>query len=171
MPLRFHHPVAASYPETSTREKSPMLLSLLQRIPRSCRIALAVLWALAIPALSLLPARFFNRANAIVHFPHADKVVHAILYGVMTALLLWAARTPDLPTRTRRVWFVALAATAYGLLMEFLQSFTATRTMDLLDGLANAVGAFLVAGAAIGIARVRAGTKEARVTGKPQIDD
>lgn len=130
-----------------------MPLPPLQNFPRSIRLALAALWALVIPALSLLPAPFFRQATEIVSFPQADKVVHAILYGTMTALLLWVdAAAPARPAYGRRIGFLAAAATAYGLLMEFLQSFTATRTMDICDGLANAAGAFLVAGVACGLA-------------------
>lgn len=129
--------------------------SLFHSVTRSVSLVAATLWALAIPALSLLPAPYFSQVGSIVlvRIPHADKIVHAGLYGVLTGLMLGCA-TPPVPAR--RFWFTALAATAYGLLMELLQCLTATRTMDLFDGLANAAGAFLVAGVALGVARVRA---------------
>jgi VanZ family protein len=129
-----------------------MLIRLIQRIPSSLRILAATLWALAIPAASLLPAHFFSHTPELDRFPHADKFVHAALYGVLTGLWLW--RAPD-PATMRRCSFIAAAATAYGLLMEGLQCFTPSRSMDLTDALANALGAFLVAGVALVIGRKR----------------
>ena len=96
--------------------------------------------------LSLLPASYFQGAPAAVRFPGADKVVHAIMYAALTGLALWSRYEPGAPVRSRPSWFTAAAATAYGLLMEVLQGFTATRSMDIFDGLADAGGAFLVAG-------------------------
>ena len=132
-----------------------MLFSFLQRIPRAGRLAAVALWALLIPVLSLLPAHFFQPAHALTQLPYADKVVHATMYGTMTGLVIWALATPNHPLRPRWIVFTAASATAYGLLMEWLQHFTATRSMDIWDGVANATGAFLVAGVALGITRMQ----------------
>ena len=132
-----------------------MLPSFFERVPRAARRAAAALWALSILALSLLPSNFFPQTDEIVRFPQADKAVHLVLYSVLTALLLWTAVVPGQPLRLRRFGFLAAAATAYGLLLEWLQHFTDTRSMDLLDGLANAAGAFLVAGVGWWLTRKR----------------
>jgi len=125
-----------------------MRFSLLQKIPRVLRLTAAVLWALIVVVLSLLPAPVFQKAHELVQFPQADKVVHATMYAILTSLLLWSIPVPGHPLRPRSTCFTAAAATAFGLLMEWLQHFTATRSMDLWDGLANATGAFLAAGVA-----------------------
>ncbi len=123
-----------------------MLSPLFKSIPRTMRIAAAALWALAILMGSLLPSRFFPDTSDIASIPQADKVAHVVMYSVMTALLLWTAAFSGPSRGFRRYGFAAAAAVAFGLLMELLQRFTTTRSLDLLDGLANAVGAFLVAG-------------------------
>ena len=132
-----------------------MLWSSLQKIPRSIRLTAAILWALVIPVLSLLPTRFFQQAHELVHFQQANKVVHATMYAIMTGLLLWVNAASGRPLRARKAFFMAAAATSYGLLMEWLQHFAPTRHMSLWDGLANAVGAFLVAGIALGMTKNR----------------
>ncbi len=128
--------------------------SALQKIPYSIRLSAAIIWGVAIPVLSLLPARFFRQAHELVHFPQASKVVHAIMYAIMTSLLLWVSSVPGRPLRMRSACLAASAAVAYGLLMELLQHFTSSRTMSLWDGLADAVGAFLAVGIALCVARL-----------------
>ncbi len=96
-----------------------------------------------VPVLSLLPARFFRPVEShLPPVPALDKAVHAILYAALTAAWLHAAphaRRASLATALG----TAFAATAFGLLMEAGQgALTATRTMDPLDALANAAGAF-----------------------------
>lgn len=120
------------------------------QINRKIKIAVATLWALAIPALSLLPPRFFHRLldSATPTIPGTDKIVHAIMYAVLTALLLWALRPPDKRISLRLIWNVVVLAILYGILMEMLQDLfhdNVSRTGDPWDGLANAVGAAVVA--------------------------
>ncbi len=134
-----------------------MLSLLFNRIPRAARVTAAALWALAVLALSLLPSRYFAGTAEIACIPGADKIVHGLIYSVLTALLLWATTLPDQPRRFRRYSFAAAAAVAFGLLMEWLQHFTGFRSMDLLDALANTVGAFVVAGAGWWMAGKRKG--------------
>jgi len=80
-----------------------------------------------------------------VEIPHADKVVHALLYSVYAWIILWAA-----PRRRSRPFAVAIViyTTAFGALMEILQGTVIgpVRTGSLGDAIANAAGS--VAGAA-----------------------
>ncbi len=72
-------------------------------------------------------------------FPHADKVVHGVLYGVLGAGILWA-----LKSSTRRDLAVAVGlASLYGITDEFHQSFVPGRTPDLVDWVADSAGALL----------------------------
>jgi len=114
------------------------------------KISLALCWALAIPALSLLPPRFFHNllASTAPTLPGTDKVVHAVMYAVLTGLLLWALSPPNQRLTVRMVWNVAVLSILYGALMEALQNLSQDalqRSGDPLDGLANAAGAVLVA--------------------------
>lgn len=69
--------------------------------------------------------------------PGADKVAHALAYAVLGALLAWATGRPGLA--------VALA-TLYGVSDELHQAFVPGRTPDVLDLVADLLGA--TAGAA-----------------------
>jgi hypothetical protein len=119
------------------------------RIPRSLKLACVTLWALAIPALSLLPARFFrSMAHAAPDLPGADKLVHALMYAILTGLALWARPQPNQRLRARTAWGVVALTALYGALMEALQGWSHAslhRSADPWDELANAVGATLVA--------------------------
>ena len=105
----------------------------------------AVMTAL-IPALSLLPSRFFSQVEApLPPIPGLDKIVHALMYAALTAAYLHT-----LPVRKRAnlgtVLCVALISAVFGLVMELCQKWlTTTRSMDPYDELANATGALVCA--------------------------
>lgn len=120
------------------------------RFPLPLKISLAILWALAIPALSLLPPRFFHAllASSSPTMPGTDKIVHALMYAILTGLMLWAMAKPGQFLRTRAIWDAAVLAALYGALMEALQNWshnTLHRTADPWDECANILGAVLVA--------------------------
>ncbi|MDX9751161.1 MAG: VanZ family protein [Flavobacteriales bacterium] len=96
----------------------------------------AALWATAVLVLLLAPPT--GEAPAWLAFPHADKLVHAALFGVLAALVLRALRT-------HRAKAVAWGLTVlYGALTELLQHLLPVdRTGDPLDLLADAAGAAL----------------------------
>lgn len=121
-----------------------MVASQTRLVPFFWRRAAVFVWCVAVAALSLLPAGCFPPAPASSWIPawitaHADKMVHAALYGVLTGLAMWA--WPATGATWRRSFFTATAATDLGLLMEVLQDFTATRGCDIMDGLADGIGA------------------------------
>jgi len=107
-------------------------------------------WALLVAALLLAPPSALpSTETAFALIPQFDKLVHAGLTGVMAWL---AARSL---ARRGAAWprlTAALAATAYGGLLEVLQGFTG-RDPDLLDALANGAGAVVatVAQALLGL--------------------
>jgi VanZ family protein len=69
-----------------------------------------------------------------------DKLAHATLFGVLAFLAL-RAWTPFGPIRARSAWLVFLVATAWGYYLECLQGLTPDRSYDLMDLLADGVGA------------------------------
>ena len=97
-----------------------------------------------IAVLSLLPAWLFPPAAAGI--PGMDKLVHVAMYGVLGALLRWAAGPKVSPAGR----WLPLAAAGYGLLMEFLQlEFSGgARMFSWGDAAANLAGAFLFWGVA-----------------------
>ena len=79
--------------------------------------------------------------------PHSDKVLHAAAYGLFAVLLARAVRGSS---RVPDAWVAALAfvaATLWGGIEECLQMAVPTRSCELADALANAVGAALAAAA------------------------
>lgn len=90
-----------------------------------------------IAVLSLLPAWIFP--PSVTSVAGLDKVVHAVLYGVLGALLYWTA-TASRKDANPTLWW--LGAMGYGVLMEVLQLILsgASRGFSWGDVLANAVG-------------------------------
>lgn len=105
----------------------------------------AIFFALCIPVLSLLPAFFFRNVPQPARFPGADKIIHTLMYAVLTLAFIHAIHHP-LRSPARSAALAALLATLYGLALEILQgALTTTRAFDLYDALANAAGAILAA--------------------------
>lgn len=79
----------------------------------------------------------------ITLFPHADKVVHAGMYFVMSALLWWEFRRNHKTfVRIGHAWVGAfLCPVLFSGAVELLQEYCTTyRGSDWLDFLANAIG-------------------------------
>lgn len=104
---------------------------------RGLRHLLCGLHLALIAILSLLPAWVFP--PSVTGVAGMDKVVHAVLYGVLGALVYWA-RAADRKAPPRAGW--ALGAMGYGVLMEVLQLTLsgASRGFSWGDILANTVG-------------------------------
>ncbi len=101
----------------------------------------AVLWTAIVLKLLLSESDGVPRFWWL-QFPNADKLIHVGLFGVNTALLLYAANTVDLQKyRSRIVAFIALWTLALGAVTELAQHhLLVTRSGDILDLLADAVG-------------------------------
>jgi len=108
-----------------------------------------------IPALSLLPSKFFRHIAGPPAFPGMDKLLHALMYAALTAALFHALAS-GARVRFSRVICLVVAASLYGFALEFCQkALTRSRAFDPLDALANAVGAFLCALTLYALARFR----------------
>jgi VanZ family protein len=73
-----------------------------------------------------------------VFFPGADKLVHMALYALLGGLAARAAHRAGLG---RRAGLLLVACIAFGLFDEWYQQLTPGRSSDLLDALADAMGA------------------------------
>ena len=75
---------------------------------------------------------------------YADKLLHAFEYAILGYLIARAARnSADLRLRTHFRIFAVCIAILYGLSNEFHQYFIPEREAEILDVLADGVGAFL----------------------------
>ncbi|MCU0230140.1 MAG: VanZ family protein [Acidobacteria bacterium] len=85
----------------------------------------------------------------------SDKLVHALVFGLLATLWFWARRTAVGPGRAALE--AVLISVFWGALDEFHQSFVPGRTADGFDLLADTAGAALAALACWIAARVRGG--------------
>jgi len=109
-----------------------------------------ILWLLVISLLSLLPLKDTDE-TPLFNIPHFDKLVHFIMYLVLSALLLQGIR--EFRTRSKEVNHILYTAgmvVIYGIIMEYIQlTFITSREGDLMDVLFN------IAGCVCGIALYR----------------
>lgn len=79
-----------------------------------------------------------------VRTPGADKAVHMILYGGLTAIVSVGLRRAKRPARPAVQFFLPLLfAAGYGVSDELHQAFVPTRSFDVWDMVANTAGAAL----------------------------
>lgn len=119
-------------------------------LPRSVSFVTHVL-----PAVSYAGALFYGgliRIGALpeVGFVATDKLLHALAFGGLALLLARAAHWlfPSWPL-SRKLWLGCAGSSLFGLLLEVCQAFTAYRSADPLDWLADTVGALLALGLAL----------------------
>lgn len=101
----------------------------------------AILWAILITVFCLVQFKTVPLGSV----SHLDKVVHAFFYFVLTFLvqLNWRVSKQNWSYRTQAVVSV-VGTILFGVLIEILQeTCTATRHADVLDVIANSVGALL----------------------------
>jgi VanZ family protein len=99
----------------------------------------AISWALAIFVLSSLPGPALPPLPAV----NADKLVHAAVFGLLSALASRALLRTTRLGSAAVVLLASLAAATYGASDEFHQRFVAGRSADWLDVLADAAGGLL----------------------------
>ena len=107
-------------------------------IATTLRRAILTAYGLAVIALMVAPVRTPRFAAGV---PHADKIVHAFLFGVMTGVIWWNL----LALRRGRVFWAVVLATAFAVLVEIVQHFVPYRSADPLDAAAGLGGALVCA--------------------------
>lgn len=101
-------------------------------------LLLALTWAGVIFFLSSQPG-----TDTPPPFPHMDKLLHALVFGILGTLILGAMR-PGTHGHSQAQALTALAiAATYGVLDEIHQHFVPGRMPDVLDVLADITGAAL----------------------------
>jgi VanZ family protein len=119
---------------------------------RRLRLTAAVL-ALAWAALVFyLSSKSDPLPFSVSTFPGEDKVLHALAYGVLGALVALSAAGPRFPGR-RAVLLAAALASLYGVTDELHQSFVPGRDTSAGDWVADTLGA--ATGAALAVAALR----------------
>ncbi len=110
------------------------------------RFGPAVAWAIVILILTGLPGNYFPEVKTFWDWLSPDKVVHLVIFGVQSFLIISGLRQQYLPKKRRYVsmLLVILVTSLYGLLTEVLQSTVfVRRDGNVFDFLADGLGAFL----------------------------
>ena len=75
--------------------------------------------------------------------PHADKIIHALIYSVFATILYTAWRLSGVG-RTGAAWLALVVASLYGATDEWHQVSVAGRASDVWDWVADTIGACIV---------------------------
>ncbi len=101
---------------------------------------LALLWTCIVTVFSLITIK--SDIGSSIKIENKDKFVHFTFYFVFVVLWFLFAKDKSINKKTKLI--VLFSAIGYGILMEICQGvFTTTRTPDILDVLANSLGAIV----------------------------
>lgn len=97
----------------------------------------SILISAGILYLSLANASNFNEP-AFINIPNFDKIVHFGMYFTLSiSIFIENRKSID---SLKKILLVCLIPFGYGILMEILQMFTATRSASIADGIADLAG-------------------------------
>jgi len=102
---------------------------------------LSVLVAIIILVLSLVPIDT-SAGSALINFPHADKVAHFMLYGLLSFLLLHELHR-NFNGKFSVILFTLILCLSYGGVIEIFQSFIDGRSAEAYDLLADFLGSLM----------------------------
>jgi len=93
----------------------------------------------ALLAIIILVASGRSAVASPFLFPHADKVIHFFMFGLLGTLVL---RTDSVWRQLRwRGWLAIALVSLFGIADEFRQSFTPGRFVEVADWMADTLGA------------------------------
>ncbi len=111
------------------------MITFLLRISQSVRFILVILYVGCIVALSLLPPQDFPKLPVFEGF---DKVVHFMMYFILSLLLSWAVKAEQ---KYMRLFLIIPVTIGWGIFMEIMQyEMHLGRSFDFYDILANSTG-------------------------------
>jgi VanZ family protein len=105
----------------------------------------ALAWGIFVFVLSVMPGKDFPSIPDWGSLLSFDKIIHMIFYGLLTLLILRG----KLKTTNKAVPLLfavgtAVFSSAYGWFLEWFQgAYCSDRMSDIMDGIANTVGAVL----------------------------
>ena len=98
--------------------------------------------------LLILYASLSRMPDIEMPFDNTDKLIHFLMYFILVGWFVQLYRC-----RSQRI-IISGSAILLGIIIEFLQGLTAYRSFDMLDALANSIGAisaFLLAGSSLAL--------------------
>ena len=111
------------------------MISLLISVRQPFRFLLVILYIGWIAALSLLPPQDLPKVQL---FHGADKVVHFMMYLILSVLGCWALKAEE---NRYGIWLIIPVAIGWGILMEVIQlELGSGRSFSWYDIIANTTG-------------------------------
>lgn len=102
----------------------------------------SILWAIFILIICVLPSEDIEKVR-FIEIPYMDKFVHLGLYVILTTFLLSDSKIIDISgaRKTVTLLVIFLLTLSYGILIELIQLFfTSSRSADVWDAVADAIG-------------------------------
>jgi len=101
---------------------------------------------IAVFVLVVLPESDLPQKQSWLDISFLDKIVHTIMFAVMTFLFLMPIGDSSMYKKEKRHYFIRIAVSAclWGLTTEFIQKFyVPSRSFDLLDWAADSLGVLI----------------------------
>ncbi len=104
-----------------------------------------IAWFFVVLYLMTLPGKELPQIGWLdkIYF---DKWVHVVVFGLLTLLFCWPFYRSSFNRSEKLIYFIkiAIAASVWGLTIEFIQKFfVAGRSFDILDWVADSIGAIM----------------------------
>ena len=93
-------------------------------------------WTIIVLVLLLMPSSSFSSANKLVNIPHADKIAHFVLFGMLSVLLFKNLEFVKKKEISNIYFLTIVDIFVFGLFTEILQGLmynTAKRSFSLVD--------------------------------------
>src|SRR5690625_7440571 len=101
------------------------------------------IWLVTVIILSLMPVNPSMQPRMLSGIKHLDKVVHFIMYLVLSFTMLKFLKEKKV---RHSIWWVLLFCIILGVAIEFIQNTKMiNRNFDIADIIANIIGTFVVA--------------------------
>jgi VanZ family protein len=106
----------------------------------------AILWGLFLFTLHILPGSVFPKLPTYLDLLQPDKMVHVVMFGVLTCLLImgYSREGSPLVLTKHPVLAAIITALLFGAVMELIQNyFVPNRIGDIYDEIADFAGSLL----------------------------
>lgn len=105
----------------------------------------AIAWGIFIFVLSVWPGKDFPSLPDWSDLLSLDKIVHMTFYGLLTWLILWGKRkNTEGVVSLLFALIVAAFSSGFGWFLEWFQgAYCQDRMSDVMDGIANTIGAVI----------------------------
>jgi VanZ family protein len=104
----------------------------------------ALVWGIFIFVLSILPGKDFPTIPDWGDLLAIDKIIHIAFYGLLAGLILRGKYKTQMPISPLFALFVIVFSSSMGWFLEWIQgTFCEDRMADVMDGIANTIGAIL----------------------------